>query len=51
MDIVFLLSLFFIIISLGIFYWFGKFTIKLIKQHYDVYPLLYELEEKEKTKK
>lgn len=51
MDTVFLLSLFFIAVSLGVFYWFGKFTLNLIKQHYNVYPLLYELEEQEKNKK
>jgi len=51
MDTVFLMSLFFIALSLVIFYWFGKFTLNLIKQHYNVYPLLYELEEQEKKKK
>ncbi len=37
-------------ISAVIFYWFARFTLKLIRQHYDIYPLLYELEEEEKRK-
>jgi hypothetical protein len=48
MDKITLMSLGLILISLGIFYWFGRFTVKLIKQHHDIYPLLYELEEHEK---
>jgi hypothetical protein len=30
--------------------WFANFTLKLIKQHNNVYPLLYDLEEAEKKK-
>ena len=30
--------------------WFARFTLNLIKQHKDIYPLLYELEEVEKKK-
>jgi hypothetical protein len=30
---------------------FAKFTLKLIKQHNDIYPLLYDLEEMEKKNK
>ncbi len=33
------------------FYLFGKFTVKLIRQHQDVYSLMYELEEQEKKRK
>lgn len=51
MDIVNIVSLVLILFSLGVFYWFGRFTVRLIRQHYDVYPLLYELEESEKKKK
>jgi hypothetical protein len=51
MDNVDIISLFFILFSLGIFYWFGRFTIRLIRQHHDIYPLLYELEESEKEKR
>jgi len=31
--------------------WFASFTIKLIKQHNNIYPLLYDLEEADKKKK
>jgi hypothetical protein len=51
MDIVNVLSFIIILFSLGVFYWFGKFTQNLIKQHYDVYGLLYDIEEMEKEKK
>ena len=33
-----------------IFYWFGRFTLKLIRQHRTIYDLLFELEEEEKRK-
>ena len=32
------------------FYFFGKFTMKLIKQHQDVYSLMFDLEEQEKER-
>ena len=51
MDIVDILSIIIIIFSLGVFYWFGRFTQNLIKQHYDIYGLLYDIEEIEKEKK
>ena len=51
MDIVDILSIIIIIFSLGVFYWFGRFTQNLIKQHYDIYGLLYDMEEIEKEKK
>jgi hypothetical protein len=51
MDIVDIISIIIIIFSLGVFYWFGRFTQNLIKQHYDIYGLLYDLEEIEKEKK
>lgn len=38
------------IVSLFLFYLIGRFTLKLIRQHYDVYGLLYALEEEEKEK-
>jgi hypothetical protein len=50
MDTVDIFSVVIILFSLGIFYWFGRFTVKLIRQHYDIYPLLYEYEESEKKK-
>jgi hypothetical protein len=51
LDAVDVMSLVIIVFSLGVFYWFGRFTVKLIKQHYNIYPLLYELEESEKKKR
>jgi hypothetical protein len=51
MDMVDVLSFVIILFSLGVFYWFGRFTQKLIKQHYDIYGLLYDMEEIEKEKK
>jgi hypothetical protein len=34
-----------------IFYFFGKFTVKLIRQHQDISSLIYELDEQEKEEK
>ncbi len=51
MDFIDAASIVIIAFSLGVFYWFGRFTYRLIKQHYDIYPLLYGLEEAEKKKK
>jgi len=51
MDFVDIVTILILLFSLGIFYWFGRFTQRLIKQHYNIYPLLYELEESEKKKK
>ena len=51
MDMIDIVSIVIIVFSLGVFYWFGRFTYKLIKQHYDIYPLLYGFEEAEKKKK
>ena len=51
MEYIDVMSVIIILFSLGVFYWFGRFTVKLIKQHYNIYPLLYELEEAEKEKK
>ncbi|MBD3171468.1 hypothetical protein GF326_03245 [Candidatus Bathyarchaeota archaeon] len=51
MEMVDVLSFIIILFSLGVFYWFGRFTQKLIKQHYDIYGLLYDMEEIEKNKK
>ncbi|MBN2335025.1 hypothetical protein JXL21_05655 [Candidatus Bathyarchaeota archaeon] len=51
MDIVDVMSIVILLFSFGVFYWFGRFTMKLIKQHYNIYPLLYGLEEAEKEKR
>lgn len=39
------------IFSLLLLYWFGRFTYNLIKQHRNIYALLFELEEEEKKKR
>ena len=51
MNIVDILSIVIIIFSLGVFYWFGRFTQNLIKQHYNINGLLYEMEEADKKKR
>jgi len=51
MDMVDVLSVVIIVFSLGVFYWFGRFTQKLIKQHYDIYGLLYDVEEEKEKKR
>jgi sensor domain CHASE-containing protein len=38
------------LVSMAMFYLFGKFTVKLIKQHQDVYSLMFDLEEQEKER-
>ena len=37
--------------SITIFYVFARFTLKLIRQHHDIYPLLYDFEEADKKRK
>jgi len=39
------------IASLVMFYWFGRLTLNLIKQHQNIYGLLFALEEEEKKKR
>lgn len=51
MNMVDILSVVIIIFSLGVFYWFGRFTQNLIKQHNDINGLLYAMEEDEKSKR
>jgi hypothetical protein len=46
-----ILSVVIIIFSLGVFYWFGRFTQNLIRQHYNINGLLYEMEEADKKKR
>lgn len=43
-----LIALLLLTVSIAIFIGFGYFTIKLIRQHRDIYSLLYALEEEEK---
>ncbi len=51
MNMIDILSVVIIIFSLGVFYWFGRFTQNLIKQHYNINGLLYDMEVAEKKKK
>lgn len=51
MNMIDILSIVIIIFSLGVFYWFGRFTQNLIKQHYNINGLLYEMEEADKKKR
>ena len=39
------------LVSLIIFYFFGKFTVKLIRQHQDISSLIYDFEDPEKENK
>lgn len=50
LDKVTLLTWGIFVFSLLLLYWFGRFTLNLIKQHRDIYSLLFELEEEEKRK-
>jgi hypothetical protein len=45
-----LMALLLLAISIAIFIGFGYFTLKLIRQHRDIYSLLYALEEEEKKR-
>ena len=38
------------IFSMALFYLFGRFTLNLIRQHRNIYGLLFALEEEEKRK-
>jgi hypothetical protein len=51
LDVVLISTILIYAVSIGLFIIFGKFTLKLIRQHYDIYPLLYDFEEAEKKKK
>ncbi len=51
MNMIDILSVVIIIFSLGVFYWFGRFTQNLIRQHYNINGLLYEMEEADKKKR
>lgn len=50
-DKITLITLGIFLVSLVIFAWFGKFTLNLMKQHNDIYSLLFALEEEEKKRK
>jgi len=46
-----LMTLGIFVFSLAVFYVFARFTAKLIRQHRDIYGLLYALEEEEKKRR
>jgi len=50
-DKITLITLGIFLVSLVIFAWFGKFTLNLIRQHNNIYSLLFALEEEEKKRK
>jgi hypothetical protein len=49
-DIILVYTILIYVAAIAMLGIFAMFTIKLIKQHYDIYPLLYDLEEAEKKK-
>lgn len=51
MDFITLVSLVLLGFSLVVFYFFARFTVKLIRQHRNIYALLFALEEEEKEKR
>ncbi len=51
MNMIDIISGVIIIFSLGVFYWFGRFTQNLIRQHYNINGLLYDMEVADKKKK
>ncbi len=51
MNMIDIISVVIIIFSLGVFYWFGRFTQNLIRQHYNINGLLYDMEEADKKKR
>ena len=50
-DIILVYTVLIYLAAFAMIAWFARFTIKLIKQHNDIYPLLYDIEEAEKKKK
>lgn len=50
MDIVLVYTILIYLAAFAMLAWFARFTLKLIKQHNDIYPLLYDVEEAEKKK-
>ena len=51
MDIIFVYTLIIYVAAIAMIAVFAKFTLKLLKQHNDIYPLLYDLEEADKKNK
>lgn len=50
MDKITIMTWAILIFSIALFYLFGRFTLNLIRQHKDIYGLLFALEEEEKKK-
>jgi hypothetical protein len=50
MDIIIIYTILIYLAAFAMLGVFAKFTLKLIKQHNDIYPLLYAMEEAEKKK-
>jgi hypothetical protein len=50
-DIVLVYTIIIYVAAIFMISLFGWFTLRLIKQHNDIYPLLYDLEETEKKKR
>lgn len=50
MDKITIMTWAILIFSIALFCLFGRFTLNLIKQHKDIYGLLFALEEEEKNK-
>jgi hypothetical protein len=50
MDIMLVYTILIYLAAFAMLGLFAKFTLKLIKQHNDIYPLLYAMEEAEKKK-
>jgi len=51
LDSVTLITLGILAFSLVVFYFFARFTAKLIRQHRDIYSLMHALEEDEEKKR
>jgi hypothetical protein len=51
LDVVLVSTILIYAVGIGLIALFARFTMRLIKQHNDIYPLLYDLEEAEKKKR
>lgn len=38
------------LLAMAMFWWFGRFTLNLIRQHQNIYQLLFAIEEEEKER-
>ena len=51
MDVILAYTIVIYIVAIAMIAVFARFTLKLIKQHNDIYPYLYDFEEAEKKHK